>query len=74
MDSVERVAVDEELGVGFSMGKIATAFAVVQLEMRTIRATREIKAPTVSGLVVNVNNFFLAPALISVANATTRCS
>ena len=45
---VETVAVNEELRVEVSIGKIATAFAVDQLEMRMIRATMEIRTPTVS--------------------------
>jgi hypothetical protein len=63
VDCVETVSVDEELRVDLSIGKIATTFAVVQLEMRTIRATREIRTPTVNRLAVNVNNILLGASL-----------
>jgi hypothetical protein len=65
VDCVETVAVDEELRVELSIGKIATAFAVVQLEMRTIRATIEIRTPTVSRLVVNLTNTLLLGASLN---------
>ena len=61
VDCVETVTVDE-LRVVLSIGKIATAFAVDQLEMRTIRATKEIRTPTVNRVVVNANNILLLDA------------
>jgi hypothetical protein len=55
---VEIVEVDKELRVELSIGKIVMAFAVDQLEMRTIRATREIKTPIVSRVVLKANTYF----------------
>ena len=75
MDCVETVTVDEELRVAVSLGKIVTAFAVDQLEMRMIRATIETRTPTESRVWVNANNMLLlAPVLIGMTSATTPCS
>ena len=62
VDDVGTVAVDEELRVGLSIGKIATAFAVDQLEMTMIRATIEVRTPRESRFLVNANNIFLLSA------------
>jgi hypothetical protein len=54
-----------ELRVELSIGKIARAFAVDALEMSTIRATMEIRTPTVSRVVVNANNILLLGASLN---------
>jgi hypothetical protein len=59
VDTVELVGVDEEVRLELSIGKIATAFAVDQPEIKTIKATMAIRAPTVTHVVVDVNACFL---------------
>ena len=71
VDDVATIAVDEELRVELSIGKIVTAFAVDQLEM-SIRATIEIRTPTENRFEVNADNILLLGAgLNRHTNATT---